>query len=59
MRNNKPIENHKKAKEVILHILNRCGKMNKEKLSQLLYFIDFDYYEKHEEQLMGLKYNKK
>jgi len=54
-----PKLNKEKAKQVILYLLNRCGKMTKEKLFCLLYFIDMDYYEKHEEQIMGFKYIKK
>ncbi|MDR0977918.1 MAG: SocA family protein [Endomicrobium sp.] len=50
-----------KFKEVFVYILNKVrGKQNAGQtvLYKLLYFIDFDYYELYEEQLMGLKYIK-
>jgi len=53
-----PKLNKEKAKQVILYILNRCGKMSSKKLQSLLYFCDFDYFEKYEEQLMGFEYKK-
>lgn len=37
-----------KLKQMILYILNKCGPMESRKLECLLYFIDFDFYEKHE-----------
>ena len=52
-------KNKEKAKQVILYLLNKCGSMTKEKLYCLLYFIDFDYYEKYNEKLMGFTYLKK
>jgi hypothetical protein len=51
--------NRRKAKNIILYLLNKCGPMTKEKLFYLLYFIDFDYYEKYNEKLMGFNYIKK
>lgn len=53
-----PKLNKEKAIEAILYILNKCGEMDKKKLELLLYFLDFDYYEKYEEQFMGFKYIK-
>lgn len=54
-------ENVQKFKEVLLYILEKVGAMpnvGKTVLFKLLYFIDFDYYEKHEEQLIGATYRK-
>jgi transcriptional regulator with XRE-family HTH domain len=48
-------------KNIILYILERCaGKPNIEEtaLGKLLYFCDFDHYEKYEEQLTGASYRK-
>lgn len=56
-----PIENIEKFKEVLLYILEKVGaryNIGETVLYKLLYFIDFDYYEKYEEQLMGAKYIK-
>ena len=56
-----PQQNIEKFKQVLLYILEKtAGKPNvgMTVLYKLLYFIDFDYYEKYEEQLMGLKYFK-
>lgn len=50
-----------KFKEVLLYILEEIGSrpnVGKAVLCKLLYFIDFDYYEKYEEQLMGATYIK-
>lgn len=58
IRNNKPKLNKKKAKQAILYFLNKCGPITKEKLELLLYFTDFDYYEKHEEHFLGFEYIK-
>lgn len=61
IRINIPQENISKFKQVLLYILNKViGKPNvgKTVIYKLLYFIDFDYYELYEEQLMGLKYIK-
>lgn len=54
-----PQENIKKFKQVLLYLLAKtAGKPNvgMTVLYKLLYFIDFDYYEKYGEQLMGLRY---
>lgn len=56
-----PKENIKKFKEVLLYILSKVGSrpnIGQTALYKLLYFIDFDYYEKFEEQLMGATYIK-
>ncbi len=56
-----PQEKANKFKQVLLYVLSKVsGKpnMGQTVLYKLLYFIDFDYYEKHEEQLMGAKYIK-
>lgn len=56
-----PIENIEKFKQVFLYILKKVGakpNVGQTVLYKLLYFIDFDYYELYEEQLMGLKYIK-
>lgn len=58
-RQNKPKLNEKKAREVILYLLNRCGTMTQEKLCCLLYFLEFDYYEKYEEHICGWTFIKK
>ena len=61
MRVSVPIKNIPKFKEVFLYILNEIGakpNVGKMVLFKLLYFIDFDYYELYEEQLMGLQYIK-
>jgi len=50
-----------KFKEVLLYILNKVGakpNVGQTVLYKLLYFMDFDYYELHEEQLIGAKYQK-
>lgn len=50
-----------KFKNVFLYILQKIGakpNVGLTVLYKLLYFIDFDYYEKYEEQLMGLTYIK-
>lgn len=56
-----PQKNIGKFKQVLLYVLGKiAGKPNigMTALYKLLYFIDFDYYEKYEEQLMGLSYIK-
>jgi len=56
-----PQKKLKKFKQVFLYVLEKtAGKPNvgMTVLYKLLYFIDFDYYEKYEEQLMGLTYIK-
>ena len=61
MRISVPQKNLQKFKEVLLYILNKVG--SKENIGEtviykLLYFIDFDFYEKYEEQLIGATYMK-
>ncbi len=56
-----PQENVKKFRNVLLYILNRIGSkpnIGQTVIYKLLYFIDFDYFEKYEEQLIGAKYMK-
>lgn len=56
-----PVENIEKFKQVLLYVLKKVGakpNVGQTVLYKLLYFIDFDYYELYEEQLMGLKYIK-
>jgi len=56
-----PQKNLEKFKEVFLYILNKVGSkpnVGESVLYKLLYFIDFNYYEKYEEQLMGATYIK-
>ncbi|MDI6850199.1 MAG: DUF4065 domain-containing protein [Candidatus Saccharicenans sp.] len=53
--------NVKKFKEVLLYILGKIGarpNIGETALYKILYFIDFDYYEKYEEQLTGARYQK-
>ena len=50
-----------KFKEVLLYILGKVGSkpnVGESLINKLLYFIDFDYYEKYEEQLIGAVYIK-
>lgn len=61
MRINVPQKNVEKFKQVLLYVLEKtAGKPNigMTALYKLLYFIDFDYYEKYDKQLMGLTYIK-
>ena len=56
-----PQNNIDKFKEVFIYVLNKVGakaNVGQTVLYKLLYFIDFDYYELYEEQLMGLQYQK-
>lgn len=56
-----PQKRLEKFKQVFLYILEKVGgrvNVGLTVLYKLLYFIDFDYYEKYEEQLMGLTYIK-
>jgi len=58
---NVPQKNVKKFKEVFLYILEKVGSRSNVGMTvlyKLLYFIDFDYYEKFEEQLVGATYIK-
>lgn len=48
-----------KFKEVLLYVLTKVGgkpNVGESVVNKLLYFIDFDYYEKYEEQLIGAHY---
>lgn len=61
IRINVPQKNFKKFKEVLLYILNKVGakpNIGEAVIYKLLYFIDFDYYERYEEQLIGATYMK-
>ncbi len=54
-------KNLKKFKQVFLYLIEKVGgksNIGETVLHKLLYFIDFDYYEKFEENLMGLTYIK-
>lgn len=56
-----PQEKVEKFKEVLLYILERIGarsNVGEAVICKLMYFIDFDFYEKYEEQLIGAKYIK-
>jgi transcriptional regulator with XRE-family HTH domain len=56
-----PQEKADKFRQVLLYILKKVGgkpNVGMTVLYKLLYFIDFDYYEKYEDQLMGLVYLK-
>ncbi|MBI1754732.1 DUF4065 domain-containing protein [Candidatus Azambacteria bacterium] len=56
-----PQEKTDKFRQVLLYILKKVGgkpNVGMTVLYKLLYFIDFDYYEKYEDQLMGLVYLK-
>ena len=61
IRINIPQKNIDKFKQVLLYILQEVGSRSNVGMTviyKLLYFIDFDYYEKYEKQLMGLTYIK-
>lgn len=61
MRINIPQKNLKKFKEVFLYVLSKIGSkpnVGESVINKLFYFIDFDYYEKYEEQLIGATYIK-
>ena len=58
IRNNHPKLNKKKLKAVILYLAARVPDLTAKKLYCLLYFIDFDFYEKYERSLTGLTYIK-
>ncbi len=56
-----PQKNVAKFKEILLYILKQVGSkpnIGESVLYKLLYFMDFDYYEKYEEQLIGATYEK-
>jgi len=59
IRINIPQKNIAKFKEVLLYLLNKVGakdNIGETVIYKLLYFIDFDFYEKYEEQLIGATY---
>jgi len=61
IRINVPQRNINKFKEVLLYVLNRIGSkpnVGETVIYKLLYFIDFDFYEKYEDQLIGATYLK-
>ena len=61
VRINVPQKKLSKFEEVLLYILNKVGSkpnVGESVLYKLLYFIDFNYYEKYEEQLIGATYIK-
>ena len=56
-----PKENINKFEQVLLYIVSKVGSrpnIGQTALYKLLYFIDFDYYEKHQEYLIGATYIK-
>lgn len=61
IRINVPQQNLEKFKELVLYILNKVGSkpnIGETVIYKLLYFMDFDFYEKYEEQLVGATYIK-
>lgn len=61
MRISVPQKNLEKLKEVLLYVLSKVGgkpNVGEVVIYKLLYFIDFDFYEKFEEQLVGATYIK-
>jgi len=61
MRISVPQKNLQKFKEILLYILNKVGakeNIGETVIYKLLYFIDFDFYEKYEEQMIGATYIK-
>ena len=61
MRISVPQKNVQKFKEVLLYVLNKVGSrpnIGQTVIYKLLYFIDFNHYEKYEEQLIGASYQK-
>lgn len=61
IRINVPQKNVDKFKEVLLYILGKVGakpNIGETVIYKLLYFIDFNFYEKYEEQLIGATYIK-
>jgi len=56
-----PEKNLNKFKEVLLYVLKKVGSkpnVGEAVIYKLLYFIDFNYYEKYEDQLIGATYKK-
>ncbi len=61
MRISIPQKNLQKFREVLLYILSKVGSkpnIGETVIYKLLYFIDFDFYEKYEEQMIGARYQK-
>src|SRR3989339_853513 len=61
MRISVPQKNLEKFKEVLLYVLSKVGgkpNVGEAVVYKLLYFIDFDFYEKFEEQFIGATYIK-
>ena len=61
IRINVPQQNLHKFKEVLIYILNKVGSkpnVGETLIYKLLYFVDFNFYEKYEEQLIGATYIK-
>lgn len=61
IRINVPQKNLEKFRQVFLYILNKVGSKHniwETVIYKLLYFIDFNFYEKYEEQLIGASYIK-
>lgn len=61
IRINVPQKNLEKFKEIFLYILNKVGSksnIGETVIYKLLYFIDFNFYERYEEQLIGASYIK-
>ena len=61
IRINIPQKNLDKFREVLLYVLSQVGakpNVGETVIYKLLYFIDFNYYEKYEEQLIGATYIK-
>ncbi len=61
LRDDKPQKNIEKFKQVLLYILEKVGakpNIGQTVLYKLLYFVDFDFYEKYKTQFMGLTYFK-
>jgi DNA-binding XRE family transcriptional regulator/uncharacterized phage-associated protein len=56
-----PTESVEKFKQILLYIVSKVGgrpNIGQTALYKLLYFIEFDYYEKYQEYLIGAKYIK-
>jgi transcriptional regulator with XRE-family HTH domain len=61
LRINVPQKKVDKFKEVLLYVLQKVGSqpnIGQSVIYKLLYFIDFDYYERYEEQIIGATYTK-
>lgn len=61
MRIDVPQKNLRKFREVLLYILNKVGakrNIGETVLYKLLYFVDFNYFEKYEVQLVGATYKR-